>query len=121
VTEIDVGAESGAPREAICVIANRKATPALALFLTWQKDEKQTNKTIYQSILQQPEENRAALFVSAKRALLGKRVSAGAGPGRGPVRVSRSGAGAAGLDSFKVPGSTASLPLVGARPHVRFH
>src|SRR5712692_3542834 len=51
-------------------------------------------------------------------ALLGKRVSAGAGPGRGPVRVSRSGAGAAGLDPFELPGSAGGLPLVGSRLHL---
>src|SRR5712692_4752199 len=51
-------------------------------------------------------------------ALLGKRVSAGAGPGRGPVRVCRSSAGAAGLDPFELPGSAGGLPLVGTRLHL---
>src|SRR5712692_11557294 len=51
-------------------------------------------------------------------ALLGKRVSAGAGPGRGPVRVSRSGAGAVALDPFELPGPVGGLPLVGSRLHL---
>src|SRR5450759_5215181 len=47
--------------------------------------------------------------------LLGKQVSPSASPVHRPVRVPGSGAGAAGLDAFELPGSAGGLKLVGTR------
>jgi len=58
------------------------------------------------------------LRISPTVALLGKRVSAGARPGRGPVGSSRSGAIAAALDPLELSGSAGGLPLVGSRLHL---